>query len=81
MTDTRTRAVQTLTERLGLDLAEANEIIVCLLAETITEAETRTRAADVQFLRDHAFRYPPGNVHRDALLGHAYLLEHQPEQP
>lgn len=79
MTDTRTRAVQTLTERLGLDLAEANEIIVCLLAETITEAETRTRTTVARGLRTAAADYLPASPCRAALLAAATNLERQQE--
>lgn len=74
MTDTRTRAVQTLTERLGLDLAEANEIIVCLLAETITEAETRTRQGCVAAVLRHRDQFTAG-PYRDGMSAAVWAIK------
>lgn len=80
-TTTRTQAVETLAARLYVDLCEADEIIVCLLSETIDQATEKAWKDAVTLLRSHAERYRETSPDRAALLRCARILEQHREQP
>lgn len=74
MTANRTAVVEALAERLDLDLTAANEIVVCLLAETIAD----TWKLAISTLGDYAQEFTTGSigwtVATDAAL---HLEQHQ----